>query len=133
MSMWQRANRETVVLASTTCPLRGSPRVVVSPDVSAEDSQPVRIHEEVHAAQCRALGPWRYRWRNLTRSGKLGLEAPAYCAAADARLRAGLDTSYVTRRLVDDATEALRDVADARAVRAALRHHCEHLVREPTS
>ena len=76
------------VLAYTECTFRGPPRVVIRPDLSAADSLPVRVHEEVHAAQCRALGPVRYRLRNLTGSGKLSLEVPAYCAAAQVRLKA---------------------------------------------
>jgi hypothetical protein len=66
-------------LAYTVCPFRGEPVVTLATRVAAEDSLPVRRHEEVHAEQCRRLGPWRYRVRNLTSGGRLLLEAPAYC------------------------------------------------------
>jgi hypothetical protein len=120
VSTWRRVTRATEILATTTCPFRGEPRVVMSPTVAADDSAFVRVHENVHAAQCRALGPIRYRWRNLFARGKLALEAPAYCAAAAARLRAGLDSARVISRLRDDATEALSNVADSVAVLSAL-------------
>jgi hypothetical protein len=128
IATWRRMNRATQILATTHCPLRGEPRIVVSRDVPAEDSQPVRIHEEVHAQQCRTLGPIRYRLRNVIASGKLALEAPAYCAAADARLRAGLDSQRVSERLRDDMIEAMSDIADSSSVLASLREHCAGIV-----
>ena len=124
VSTWRRLHTAAQVLATTECPFRGAPRVVVSPDVAPEDTLAVRIHEEIHAAQCRELGPVRYRLRNLLASGKLGLEAPAYCAAAAARLRGGLDTVRVRERLRDDMVAALSDVADSTAVYAALCRSC---------
>jgi hypothetical protein len=128
VSTWRRANRETVVLATTRCPFFGAPTIEVSPDVSPADAEPVRAHEAVHASQCRDLGPWRYRWRNLRAAGKLSLEAPAYCAAAHARVSAGLDSARVRQRLVDDAMEALRHVADSSRVVSALRDACGGLL-----
>jgi len=128
VSTWRRLTRETVVLATTTCPFRGEPRVVISPGVTSTDSAPVRVHEGVHAAQCDSLGPVRYRLRNLFPGGKLALEAPAYCAAAAVRLRAGLDSALVRDRLRSDISEALRDVADSAAVDAALRAHCPAII-----
>lgn len=121
-------SRATQVLAATECPFRGEPVIVIGASVAPEDSVPVRIHEEVHAGQCRSLGPVRYRWRNLFASGKLALEAPAYCAAAAARLSAGLDSARVSARLRDDATEALSNVADSGVVLAALRLYCPEIV-----
>lgn len=128
ISTWRRMTRQAQILATTACPFRGEPRIIVSPDAPAEDSQPVRIHEEVHAAQCRELGPVRYRLRNILPGGKLALEAPAYCAAAAARLRSGLDSLHVSERLVDDLTEAMSGVADSGAVALALRMNCPAIV-----
>ena len=128
ISTWRRASRATEILATTTCPFAGEPRVVMSASVAADDSAFVRVHENVHAAQCRALGPIRYRWRNLFAGGKLALEAPAYCAAAVARIRAGLDSARVVDRLRDDAVEALSNVADSATVLRALHTHCPALI-----
>ncbi len=123
-SSLQRARRDTLVLATTRCPFTGEPRVTLSPHVTPADLEPVRAHEAVHAAQCRELGPWKYRWTNLRSGGRLSLEAPAYCAGAAARLRAGEDSLRVRRRLADDATEALRGLADSATVAGALRAAC---------
>ena len=124
VATYRRMTRPTQVLATTTCPLRGEPRVVIAPDVAPEDSMPVRVHEEVHAAQCRTLGALRYWMRNLSASGKLGLEAPAYCAAAVARIRVGMDSARVVSRLRDDVVEAMSGVADSTTVIAAMRLAC---------
>jgi hypothetical protein len=124
LSVWQRSNRETLVLATTSCPFRGEPQIVIASVVVAADSEPVRAHEEVHAAQCRELGPWRYRWTNLRGAGKLGLEAPAYCAAASVRMRAGQDSANVRIRLIENAFEALGDLADSTTIRRSLQAAC---------
>jgi hypothetical protein len=110
-------------LAETTCPFFGDARIEIASNVAAEDTLPVRRHEAVHAAQCRELGPFTYRMRNLTSAGKLALEAPAYCASASARISQGMDTSRARVRMLDDigAAFARTDAAD---VRAALRTHC---------
>ena len=99
-----RAAPQATALAYTECSVGGPARVVMLPGIAIEDTFPVRMHEDVHAEQCRTLGPWRYRWRNLTGRGRLTLEAPAYCAGARARLRQGQDSARVRERLVDDAT-----------------------------
>jgi hypothetical protein len=121
---WRRANRETLVLATTTCPFSGEPVVTISPDVVPVDSAPVRAHEDVHASQCRSLGPWRYRWENLSGRGKLALEAPAYCAGASVRLRAGQDSGRVRVRLIENAFEALGELADTAEIRRSLQASC---------
>jgi hypothetical protein len=115
-------------LAETECPFRGPPRVTVNAGLAAEDSMPVRLHEEVHAAQCRELGPVRYRIRNLTGGGKLSLEVPAYCAGARGRLAMRQDSVAVRVRLVDDAQAAFANIVDSARVRAALRAKCPDLV-----
>lgn len=129
VSAWRRARRETEILAVTTCPFFGPPRTTMGANVAPDDTAFVRVHEEVHAAQCRQYGPFAYRWRNVIPKGKLALEVPAYCAAARARLRIGMDTVRVRDRLIDDVTEALSDVADSSRVLAALRENCGEIVR----
>lgn len=124
---YTRATRLTQVLGETVCPLTGPPQVTIASSVVPADTAPVRAHEAVHAEQCRQLGPWRYRYANLTAAGRLALEAPAYCAGAEARLRQGEDSSRVARRLRDDIVEAMRGVADSAAVVAALRNSCRRL------
>lgn len=116
-------------LAYTECPFRGDARVTVTSRVAPEDTFPVRVHEELHARQCRELGPFRYRLRNLTSRRKLSLEAPAYCAGARARLAQRLDSSLVRERMLDDATAAFKDLADSASVHAALRASCRDIAR----
>ncbi len=116
-------------LASTECPFRGEPVVTVSADVAMQDTLPVRMHEETHARQCEALGPWRYRWRNLTDAGRLSLEAPAYCAGARARLQQREAPRLVRERMLDDAGAAFNHAPGGR-VQLALRMACPELFPE---
>jgi hypothetical protein len=116
-------------LAYTECPFRGDARITVTTGIAPEDTFPVRMHEQVHASQCRELGPVRYRLKNLTSTGRLSLEAPAYCAGARARLAQGIDTGALRERLDDDATAAFQGGPDADAVRAALRMSCSDIAR----
>ena len=120
-------NRETEVLAMTTCPFRGDPVTSVSPGLSPIEMAHVAAHEAVHAQQCRALGPFKYRLHNLT--SKLWLEAPAYCAGAMARISRGMDSAEVRIRLRDDAIEALRGTADSLEVLDALERACPAILR----
>ena len=120
----RRSHRETLVLATTTCPFRGEPIITISSDVVPIDSAPVLAHEEVHAEQCRSLGPWRYRWENLSGSGKLQLEAPAYCAGAAVRLRMGQDSARVRVRLIENVYEALGGLADSATILRSLQAAC---------
>lgn len=115
-------------LAYTECPVFGDARVTVSDRVAPEDTFPVRLHEEVHASQCRELGPWRYRLRNLTTRGKLALEAPGYCAGAHARLAMGQDSARVRERVMDDAAAAFAGLASETTVREALRRTCRDVI-----
>ena len=114
-------------LAYTECPFRGGPRLTMTDRVADEDSLPVRRHENVHAEQCRTLGPWRYRLRNLTSGGRLLLEAPAYCAGARARLAQGQSLVRVRERLVDDATAAFAATEPDSHVLRQLRQSCRDL------
>jgi hypothetical protein len=116
--------RVSNTLAYTECPFRGPARVRVLGGVAPEDTFPVRRHEEVHLRQCESLGPWAYRFRNLTARGRLTLEAPGYCAGAEARLLQGMDTALVRERLHDDAIAAFSTSLDSSEVLAALRSGC---------
>ncbi|MGH7679546.1 MAG: hypothetical protein ACRENU_13830 [Gemmatimonadaceae bacterium] len=116
-------------LAYTECPLRGPARIRILPGVAPEDSFPVRMHEETHAAQCESLGTWRYRGRNFTARGKLSLEAPGYCAGARARLEQGMDPARVRERLHDDAIAAFSGSLDSTEVLSALRLTCPGIAR----
>ena len=115
------------VLASTSCPFRGPPVIVVRPGLAPADTLPVRVHEDVHGAQCRQLGPVRYRITNLTGAGKLSLEAPAYCAAAAARIRSGWTRRAAAERLHDDIHAAMSGVVDSARIAIALRRECPEL------
>ena len=84
----------------------------------------MRVHEEVHEAQCRRLGPVRYRITNLTGSGKLSLEVPAYCAAAVARIRSGWTRRAALERLRDDIHAAMSGVVDSSRIASAIRSGC---------
>jgi hypothetical protein len=121
------SRRETAVLATTTCPFRGEPVTSVDPSLSQIEMAHVTAHEQVHAQQCRALGPFRYRLKNLT--SKLEMEAPAYCAGALVKIALGVDTADVRVRLLDDAVEALRGTADSADVVMALEALCPAVVR----
>src|SRR5262245_3463620 len=116
VSAYRRSQRATEGLATTVCPLWGSPRITISTSVAAVYTQPVRIHEAIHAQQCVELGAIRYAFRNFSSSGRLGLEAPAYCAAAAARIASGQDSLRVRSRLRDDAVEAMAGIADSSSV-----------------
>lgn len=124
-----RTDPQGEALAYTECPWRGDARVTVTLAVAPGDTLPVRMHEEVHAQQCRQLGPLKYRLQNLTTRGKLALEAPAYCAGARARLAQRMGTALVRERLFDDATAAFKGSADPTAVREALRSACPEIAR----
>jgi hypothetical protein len=117
------------VLAFTECPFFGDPRITVNPGIAAQDTLPVRRHEEIHAAQCRELGPLRYRMRNLTTGGRLSLEAPGYCAGARTRLEMGMEPRRVRERLLDDASAAFAGSADGATIRAALIISCADVMR----
>ena len=112
------------ILASTTCPFFGPAVVTLRGGIDAADTLPLRVHEEVHVAQCGELGPLRYRLRNLTGEGKLSLEVPAYCAAAKARIRTGWTRKAARERLQDDLNAALAAEIDLESILEASRSGC---------
>ena len=131
-SMWAHSRRAARAVAWASCPFRGEPRVVIRSELlSVWDTFPARRHEEVHAEQCRQLGPVMYRLRNITPAGKLELEAPAYCASAVARLTVDPDSQYASDRIHTDMIEGMSDVADSTAVKAALMRHCPGIASQP--
>lgn len=124
---WLESHRAARTIASTTCPFFGPPVVEMVSDMQPFDTMPARAHEDVHAAQCRELGPIRYRLRNLTAAGRLRAEAPAFCAAAVARLRVDPDTAYANDRLHTDMIEGLSHVADSVAIKQSLMVACPEI------
>ena len=114
-------------LAFTACSLRGPVLVMDVARIPPEDTLPVRVHEEVHVQQCNDLGWATMRWRNLTAGGRLALEAPGYCAGAQARLRRGDDPGITRERLFDDANAMFAVTLDSGRVNAALRAACPEL------
>ena len=114
-------------LAWTSCTLDGPVRMMDVHRIAAEDTQPVRMHEDVHASQCATLGWTRMRLSNLTAGGRLSLEAPAYCAGARARLRRGDDYAITRERLFDDANGTFAGSIDSSRVNAALRAACPEI------
>lgn len=114
-------------LAYTICTLDGPVQVIDVGAIAPEDTQPVRLHEQIHAAQCAELGWLTVRMRNLTPGGRLTLEAPGYCAGAQARLRRGDDFAITRERLFDDANSMFASSLDSAEVNAALRTACPEL------
>lgn len=127
VSVARRERARGEVLAFTECPFRGPARVVIRSDLATADTLPVRVHEQVHAAQCESLGPVRYRLRNLTGSGRLSLEVPAYCAAAEARLRMNGGRFAVRERMFDDIHAAFHGIADSVKVARAIARGCPRI------
>lgn len=111
-------------LAYTRCTLRGPVLVMDVSRIPAEDTLPVRAHEEVHVQQCRDLGFLQMRWRNLTAGGRLALEVPGYCAGARARIGRGDNQAITRERLFDDANAMFTGALDSARVNTALRAAC---------
>ena len=128
---WLRAHRAAREVAWTTCPFVGPPVITMVSDIAPWDTLATRVHEEKHAEQCRVLGPVKYRLRALTSAGKLSAEAPAYCAAAIARLTVDPDSQYASDRLHTDMIEGMSDLADSSAIKAALLKECPAIATQP--
>ena len=111
-------------LAYTICALDGPQLVMNVASIRAEDTLPVRMHEDVHVRQCNELGWMKVRWRNLTVGGRLMLEAPGYWAGARARLSRGDNFSVTRERMYDDANAMFAGALDTSQVNAALRAAC---------
>jgi hypothetical protein len=124
LTAWQRATRPSRWVGTTECAWRGKPRVRVRSGLRPVDSTAVLAHERVHAAQCEALGPVRYRWRNLFAMSKLALETPAYCAGARERARLSGDTTLVRMTMTLDITAAMADVIDSVSIARSIASTC---------
>ena len=72
-------------------------------DLEGDQEEVVYIHESVHAEQCRWLGAAQYAKRFGTLSGRLALEAEAFCAEVEVLSRRGA----VRPRLIDRTVETL--------------------------
>ena len=118
-------------LAYTSCTLDGPVLVMDPARIPALDTLPVRLHEDIHAGQCRTLGWTTMLLRNLTAGGRLSLEAPAYCAGARARLRRGDDYAITRERLFDDAKGMFAGTLDSAKVNRALRDACPEITTLP--
>lgn len=70
-------------------------------DLEGEHEELVFIHEQVHAAQCRAFGPVWYGRQALSPAGKLALEAPALCQEVAVLSRRGEDPDRLRERTVE--------------------------------
>lgn len=126
--MWRRANRPGGRwVGQTHCSWVGEPRVTLRPGLARVESIATVAHESVHVAECRDLGPVRYRWATLSPAKNLALEAPAYCAAGRVRLRNGWSVTVVRETILDDMRSAMADGVDTAALRTAIVSSCPEL------
>lgn len=72
-----------------------------SDDLSPEERAAVRVHEAVHADQCRELGALEYARTYLDAEGRLGLEAEAFCAEVAVLGLRGDDPVRIVDRTVE--------------------------------
>jgi hypothetical protein len=101
--------------------------VTILPGISRPESIATVAHESVHVAECRDLGPVRYRWNTLFAASNLALEVPAYCAAARSRLKQGWTLATVRSTVLDDMRAAMSDAVDSTTIHQALRAGCRDL------
>jgi len=94
-----------------------------SDDLSPGDRAAVRVHEAVHADQCRELGAVEYARTYLDAEGRLGLEAEAYCAEVAVLGLRGEDPVRVVDRTVETLfTEYRHDPDRGDSLRTRGRH-----------
>ncbi len=89
--------------AVTLCLPGIGPLQQFSEDLEGEQEEVVYIHESVHAEQCRWLGATQYAKLYGTLSGRLALEAEAFCAEVAVLSGRGA----VRERLIDRTVETL--------------------------
>lgn len=104
---------------------------MIRPGLARVESIATVAHESVHVAECRALGPARYRWNTMFAASNLALEAPAYCAAARVRLKQGWSLNTVRRTVLDDMLAAMADGVDSTAISSVLGKSCPELATNP--
>ena len=132
IATWRRATRPGGRwVGQTHCSWIGEPRVTIRPGLAATESIATVAHESVHVAACRSLGPVRYRWNTLFASSNLGLEVPAYCAAARTRLAQGWSLATVRGTVLDDMRAAMSDAVDSVTIHRTLATGCPELALIP--
>src|SRR3954468_1937018 len=125
IATWRRAHRPAGRwVGVTSCEWFGEPRITIRPGLRPAAAAGAAAHEAVHAAQCRQLGPARYRWRTMFAASNLALEAPAYCAGARARVRITGDSAFERTTIPIDMLAAMGDVVDSVAIMRALGASC---------
>lgn len=84
------------------------------------------IHENVHAAQCRAFGAVWYARQAVTPAGRLALEAPALCGEVAVLSRRGEDHARLRDRTVEMLMSGYLDRAGVprREISAAVDRAC---------
>jgi hypothetical protein len=128
ISAWRRANRlPGRWVGRTHCSWFGEPRVEVISGLARVESIATVAHESVHVAECRAMGPVRYRWNTLFAASNLELEAPAYCVAARVRLANGWSLNTVRSTVLEDMQAAMGDEVDSVTLARALTSRCPEL------
>jgi hypothetical protein len=128
ISAWRHANRPPGRwVGRTHCSWFGEPRVEIIPGLARVESLATAAHESVHVAECRSLGPVRYRWNTLFASSNLALEAPAYCVAARVRLENGWSMATVRSTVMEDMQAAMGDQFDSLSLSRALVRGCAEL------
>jgi len=80
------------------------PVIRISRALSDTAAARVRVHEQVHAEQCRTYGGLRLYALQLTAPGRLRLEAEAGCAEADYARTRGRRAGYAYADLIDNLT-----------------------------
>jgi hypothetical protein len=132
VAAWRRANRPGGRwVGMTHCSWRGDPRVTIRPGLAPTESIATVAHESVHVAECRELGPLRYRWNTLFASSNLALEVPAYCAAARVRLKNGWALATVRRTVFEDMRAAMADRLDSATIQRAIVTGCPEIAKGP--
>ena len=125
---WLHAHRPAGQwVGRTECSWRGDPRVRIIPGLTRVESTATVAHESVHVAECRNLGPLRYRWNTLFAKSNLALEVPAYCASVRVRLKAGWQLSTVRSTVVEDMQAAMSDQLDSATLAQAIAMGCPEL------
>jgi hypothetical protein len=127
---WKRAKRPPGRwVGITNCNWLSEPTITIRPGLKKLDSIATFAHESVHAAECRTLGPMRYRWATVRAKSNLALEAPAYCAGGWSRAKQNGDTMFVRITMPIDMMAAMGDGIDSSLVERMIRQTCPELAR----
>lgn len=101
-------------------------------DLEGEQEEVVYIHESVHAEQCRWLGATRYAKRYGTLSGRLALEAEAFCAEIEVLSGRGAGRDRLMDRTVETLVTSYfeGDQMPRSAVQAAVETACGRMLAD---